>query len=118
MDASGVDGSGIAGSGTYPTPYGTTQKGQFTVDGATYKIYTDTKTNQPSILGNNATFQQIYSVRQTPRTCGHVSISEHFKQWASMGLNLGKMYEARVLVEAGGGSGSATFTRAYVSTGN
>ncbi|HEU4579815.1 MAG TPA: glycoside hydrolase family 11 protein [Polyangiaceae bacterium] len=96
------------------TPYGTTQRGQFTVDGATYRVYSGAKQNQPSIHGN-ANFTQYFSVRQTPRTCGHVSISEHFKQWASMGLPLGKLYEAKILVEAGGGSGSVTFTTAYVS---
>jgi hypothetical protein len=97
------------------TPYGTTQRGQFTVDGATYRVYTGSKQNQPAITGGNANFQQFFSVRQTPRTCGHVSISEHFKQWASMGMTLGKMEEAKILVEAGGGSGSISFTTAYVS---
>jgi len=96
------------------TPYATTQRGTFNLDGATYRIYTGTKTNQPSIHGT-ATFLQVFSVRQTPRQCGHVSISDHFKQWQGMGINLGKMYEARILVEAGGGSGSATFTTAFVS---
>jgi hypothetical protein len=96
------------------TPYGTTQRGQFNVDGATYRIYSGAKQNQPSIHGN-ANFTQYFSVRQTPRTCGHVSITEHFKAWASMGLPLGKLYEAKILVEAGGGSGSVNFTTAYVS---
>jgi len=96
------------------TPYATTQRGTFNLDGASYKVYSGTKTNQPSIHGT-ATFQQFFSVRQTPRQCGHVSITEHFKQWANMGMPLGKMYEARILVEAGGGSGSADFTTAYVT---
>ena len=95
-------------------PYATTQRGTFDVDGATYRIYSGTKTNQPSLHGT-ANFQQFFSVRQSPRQCGHVSISEHFKKWQSMGMNLGKMSEARILVEAGGGSGSATFTTAYVT---
>jgi hypothetical protein len=98
------------------TPYATTQRGTFNVDGASYKIYSGQKTNQPSLHGT-ANFQQFFSVRQTPRQCGHVSISEHFKQWQGMGMNLGKMSEARILVEAGGGSGSATFTTAYVTAG-
>jgi len=98
------------------TPYATTQKGTINVDGASYKVYVGTKTNQPSLHGT-ANFQQFFSVRQTPRQCGHVSISEHFKQWANMGMNLGKMSEARILVEAGGGSGSATFSTAYVTAG-
>ena len=96
------------------TPYATTQRGTFNVDGATYRVYSGTKNNQPSIHGT-ANFQQLFSVRQTPRQCGHVSISEHFKQWQSMGMNLGKMYEARILVEAGGGSGSIDFTHANVT---
>ncbi|HKO92318.1 MAG TPA: glycoside hydrolase family 11 protein, partial [Polyangiaceae bacterium] len=95
-------------------PYATQQRGTFNLDGASYRIYTGTKTNQPSIHGN-ATFTQVFSVRQTPRQCGHISVSDHFRQWQGMGINLGKMYEARVLVEAGGGSGSATFTTAYVT---
>lgn len=97
------------------TPFATTQRGTFDIDGATYRIYTGTKTNQPSIHGT-ATFLQVFSVRQSPRQCGHISISDHFEQWQSMGINLGKLYEARVLVEAGGGSGSIDFTTAYVTT--
>lgn len=95
-------------------PYATTQRGTVNLDGGTYRIYTGTKTNQPSIHGN-ATFLQVFSVRQTPRECGHVSISDHFRQWATMGINLGRMYEARVLVEAGGGSGSINFTTSRVT---
>jgi endo-1,4-beta-xylanase len=96
-----------------PTGNGTL-KGSFDVDGSTYKIYTHTQTNQPSLHGT-ATFQQFYSVRQAPRQCGHVSISDHYAEWASLGMNLGKMSEARVLVEAGGGVGSIDFTTANVT---
>jgi hypothetical protein len=96
------------------TPYATTQRGTVNLDGGTYRIYTGTKNNQPSIHGT-ATFLQVFSVRQTPRECGHVSVSDHFRQWQTMGINLGKMYEARVLVEAGGGSGSINFTTSRVT---
>lgn len=96
-------------------PFATQQRGQFDLDGAAYRVYTGTKTNEPSIHGN-ATFLQVFSVRQSPRQCGHVSISEHFRRWQGMGITLGKLYEARVLVEAGGGSGSIDFTTAYVTT--
>lgn len=102
--------------GSGPPTGGGTQKGSFTVDGGTYKVYTHTQNNQPSIHGT-ATFPQFFSVRQTPRQCGHISISEHFKQWATYGMNLGKMYEAKVLVEVGGGSGSIDFTTATVTAG-
>jgi endo-1,4-beta-xylanase len=91
-----------------------TLKGTITVDADQYDIYTHTQTNQPSIQGT-ATFQQWYSVRKTGRQCGHISISEHFKQWVSVGgAQLGKMYEAKLLVEALGGSGTVDFTKGTV----
>ena len=91
--------------------YGGAKKGTFTVDGEKYDIITHTQSNQPSIHGN-ATFPQFFSVRQKARQCGHISLSEHFKKWDSLGLKLGKMYEARILVEAAGGKGNVEFTKA------
>ena len=101
------------GGGSPPTGGGT-KKGSFTIDGATYNIYQHQQTNQPSIHGT-ATFQQYFSVRQTPRQCGHISITEHFKEWASLGMALGKMEEARILVEVGGGTGNIDFTTATLT---
>jgi hypothetical protein len=95
-------------------PFNTQQRGSFNVDGAQYNIYSGARQNQPSIIGT-ANFTQIVSVRQNPRQCGHVSISEHFRQWQRMGLNLGLMKEAKILVEAGGGNGSITFTHANIT---
>jgi endo-1,4-beta-xylanase len=88
--------------------------GTITVDGGAYDVLTHTQTNQPSIQGT-ATFQQFFSVRQTARTCGHISISEHFSQWTNLGLQLGNLEEARILVEAGGNaSGNINFATATV----
>jgi hypothetical protein len=95
-------------------PFATQLRGNFTVDGAQYNVYSGDRQNLPSIIGT-ANFTQILSVRQNPRQCGHVSISEHFRQWESMGMNLGLMKEAKILVEAGGGNGSITFTHANVT---
>jgi len=95
-------------------PFATQQRGNFTVDGAKYNVYSGARQNQPSIAGT-ANFTQIVSVRQNRRQCGHVSISEHFRQWERMGTNLGLMKEAKILVEAGGGNGSVTFTHANVT---
>jgi len=84
---------------------GASKKGEFTVDGAVYFIYQATRVNQPSIDGT-ATFQQYFSVRQTSRQEGTISITEHFKEWEKVGMALGtNMYEAKFLVEAGGGTG-------------
>ena len=86
-----------------------TKKGEFTVDGATYEIYQNTRYNAPSIK-NNQTFPQYFSKRKGARQCGHIDITAHFKKWEEIGMKMGKMYEAKVLVEAGGGSGSFDVT--------
>ena len=94
--------------------------GTITVDGGTYDVYTHTQTNQPAITGGNATFVQFFSIRQGARSCGHISISEHFSQWATLGMTLGDLEEARILVEAGGNgmAGNIDFTTATVTAGN
>ena len=87
--------------------------GEFTVDGATYFIYQATRVYQPSIDGT-ATFPQYFSVRQTCRQYGTISITEHFKEWEKTGMKLGtNIYEAKFLVEAGSGTG--WFDAAYIS---
>ncbi|MBQ3715112.1 MAG: glycoside hydrolase family 11 protein [Fibrobacter sp.] len=92
------------------TQYLGTKKGEITVDGDTYDIYTYTRVNQPSIEGTS-TFPQFFSVRRNARQCGHIDITAHFKKWAEVGLKLGKMYEVKVLAEAGGGAtGKIDFT--------
>jgi hypothetical protein len=98
----------------HPNPGGT-KVGTLTADGGTYDIYKHQQVNQPAITGGNQTFDQFFSVRQTARSCGHISISEHFKQWDSLGLKLGNMEEARILVEVGGGSGSIDFSTATLT---
>jgi endo-1,4-beta-xylanase len=105
--------------GNGPPNPGGTKVGQITVDGGTYNVYMHTQTNQPSITGGNATFVQFFSVRTSPRSCGTISISQHFADWAAMStpLQLGNLEEARIVVEVGGGSGSGNivFTTATVT---
>ena len=83
--------------------------GEFTVDGATYEVYQNQRNNAPSIK-NNQTFPQYFSKRKGARSCGHIDITAHFKKWEELGMKMGKMYEAKVLVEAGGQSGSFDVT--------
>jgi hypothetical protein len=82
-----------------------------------YDVYTHTQMNAPNITGKNADFPQYFSVRQTAHTCGTITVSDHFSQWASQfNLNLGNMEEARIVVEVGGGgSGNITFTTATMT---
>jgi hypothetical protein len=104
----GVPGTGALGSGTV-------LKGTFTIDGSVYDVYTHPQVNKASIQGTT-NFTQYWSVRQTPRTCGHISLSEHWAKWASLGMPLGKMYEAKLLIEAGGGQGTFDMTYGLMQT--
>jgi len=75
------------------------------IDGAEYEIIIDTRTNQPSIEGTQ-TFQQIFSIRKDHRTEGIITVSDHFKAWEELGLDVsGKLYEVSMCIEAYGTSG-------------
>jgi endo-1,4-beta-xylanase len=86
----------------------------FTMDGASYDIIKNVRVQKPSIDGTQ-TFTQIFSIRRTLRQCGTISVTEHFKKWEQLGLTLGNMYEAKFLVEAGGGTGwfDASYLKFY-----
>jgi hypothetical protein len=75
----------------------------YTLDGGTYKVFKVTRRG-PSIEGGaDRDFQQFFSVRQTPRQSGTVSITEHFNEWDKRGMYLGtNIYECKWKVEAGG----------------
>jgi len=95
---------------------GNKKHGDFTIDGAKYTVYENTRYG-PSIDGNT-NFKQYFSIRQQPRDCGTIDITAHFQQWEKLGMTMGKMHEAKVLGEAGstgsGTSGTADFPYAKV----
>ncbi|KAH7233363.1 concanavalin A-like lectin/glucanase domain-containing protein [Fusarium tricinctum] len=95
--------------GTYNPSSGATKKGEVTVDGSVYDIYTSTRTNAPSIEGNK-TFQQFWSVRRNKRTGGSVNAGAHFQAWKNVGLNLGNHDYQILAVEGYYSSGQATMT--------
>ena len=101
--------------GTWRPP-GATAKGTITVDGGTYEVYETTRVNQPSIQGDT-TFQQYWSVRTSKRTSGTISVTEHFKAWENMGMNMGKLYETALTVEGYQSSGSANVYQNTITVG-
>ena len=93
------------------------KKGEFTVDGANYEIYKNQRFQQPTIAGTQ-TYPQYFSVRSSARQCGHIDISAHFKQWESLGMNMGdEMRQLMYYIEVGGGTGSLDCTYFFMSDG-
>ena len=92
-------------------PGNTTNKGTVTIDGGQYVLYTRNTTGTGgSKCGSSITsWLQFYSIRMTARTCGQITVSDHFKAWAAAGMTLGNMDQAQILVETGGGMGSIEF---------
>ena len=82
------------------------KKGEITVDGDTYDIYSF-KQNKLYVQGD-INYPTFYSVRRTSRQCGHIDITAHFKKWKELGLDLGKMNEITMIAEAGNMASSAT----------
>ena len=82
-----------------------------TVDGSQYDVYVTTRNQQPSIDGTQ-TFQQFWSVRKGKRSEDTVSVTEHFRAWQELGLELGKLYEVALKVE---GYESRGFADVYVN---
>jgi len=103
--------------GTMPfNAYNSTLKGTVAIDGADYKIFSN-KTNGTggSRCSGVSQWDQFWSIRQTARQCGTITISDHFKAWDAAGMKMGGLLEAKILVETGGGSGSIDFPVATVT---
>ena len=103
--------------GTMPfNAYNATQKGTASMDGADYKIFQNkTSGTGGSRCSGVSQWDQYWSIRQSARQCGTITISDHFKAWEAAGLQLGGLLEAKILVETGGGTGDIEFPIANVT---
>jgi hypothetical protein len=98
-------------------PYATAHKGTATIDGVSYDLYSGTLTSAGDSSCRGSIWYQFYSVRQTARTCGQISITQHFDAWKAAGMKLGSLALVQVLAEVGGGTGSIDFPIATVTIG-
>jgi hypothetical protein len=103
--------------GTMPfNAYNATEKGTVTVDGEAYKLFQNrTNGTGGSRCSGVSQWDQYWSIRQSARQCGTITISEHFRAWENAGLMLGGLLEAKILVETGGSNGSIEFPLAKVT---
>ncbi|KAJ6020780.1 endo-1-4-beta-xylanase 6 [Penicillium herquei] len=95
--------------GDYNPCSAATSLGTVSSDGGTYQVCTDTRTNEPSITGTS-TFTQYFSVRESTRTSGTVTVANHFNFWAKHGFGNSNFNYQVVAVEAWSGEGSASVT--------
>ncbi len=93
----------------------TTNEGEVSIDGGTYIMYTRPTTGSGGTRCSNTTnWIQYYSVRKTARQCGVISLTQHFDAWKGLGMDLGNLLEAKILVEVGGGVGKVDLPVANV----
>lgn len=91
-------------------PPGASAIGTVEIADATYDIYETQRVNQPSIDGTQ-TFQQYWSVRKGKRTEDTICLTDHFRAWEELGLELGNLYEVALTVEGYQSSGTAKVYR-------
>jgi endo-1,4-beta-xylanase len=94
-------------------PPGGTRVGTVTTDGGTYDQYRVSRTNAPSIDGNNTNFTQYWSVRQSKNSTGAnhtITFQNHVNAWASHGMNLGTMVYQIMATEGFHSTGNSNVT--------
>ena len=102
---------------TMPVNPGTTtlKSDKLQLDDGEYFVYTrPTSGNGGTRCSGETEWIQYYSIRKTARRCGEISLTAHFDAWKGLGMPLGNILEAKILVEVGGGVGRVDFPVANV----
>ena len=72
--------------GSFPfNPYNSSQKGTATIDGETYKLFSNQTNGTGGSRCNQSSWSQFWSVRQKARQCGTITVSDHFAAWDTAG---------------------------------
>ena len=91
-----------------------------TIDGATYHMQMKTTTGTGGAnaceSGHTGGWTQMISTRSSARTCGTITVSDHFAAWTKQGWSLGTLSSVHINVEVGGGMGTIDFPVANVTT--
>ena len=66
--------------------------------------------------GHTGAWTNITATRAAHRTCGTVTVSDHFASWEAQGWTLGTLVSVHINVEVGGGMGTIDFPVANVTT--
>jgi len=98
-------------------PKGDDFMGSVKLDGGTYDVYVTIREEEASINGTQ-TFPQFWSVRTDKRTEGTISVSEHFRLWEKMGMEMGNMFEVAFCVEGIHSSGEASVYKHLLTIGD
>ena len=99
------------------SPYNAGQKGTATIDGESYKLYSNsTNGTGGSRCSGVSSWMQFWSVRQKARQCGTITVTQHFDAWKGASMAMGNLLEVKILVEVGGGSGTIDFPVAILTS--
>jgi endo-1,4-beta-xylanase len=97
--------------------WASTNKGSVTIDGDSYALYSGIQSATDTSSCRGSGWYLFYSIRQTARSCGQISVTQHFDAWKAAGMRLGNLVQVHVLAEVGGGTGSIDFPVASVTIG-
>jgi len=89
---------------------------EIVINGDTYTVFIESR-NGGHPFGNGE-YLVFNSVRTTSRRSGEILVSEHFKAWEELGLELGLMHEVSLSVTGFNSTGSATLNKIILSYGD